>query len=434
MRAIDLISKKRDNGALSEEEIRFLVHGYAREEIPDSQMAALLMAVVWRGMNAEETQALTAAMISSGATLDFSHLGRKVVDKHSTGGVGDKTSLVLLPMLAAIGMPVAKMSGRALGFTGGTLDKLESFTNFRVALTKEEFTANLMEHGLVIAAQTADLVPADGRIYALRDMTATVGSIPLIASSVMSKKLAAGAGAIVLDVKMGRGSFMANMAQAKALASAMLKIGQKAGRSVAAVISDMSQPLGFAVGNALEVKESVQTLQGKGPDDLEELCLTLGTHLALVAGSEKNAEEARSRLAASLENGAALKKLADLVAAQGGRREEVYDPSLLPAAPVVVTLQAGREGFVTGVDPRAIALAAAQLGAGRSRKGDPIDHSVGLVLRAKVGDFLSPGSELVDVHARTREDVHAVQAQVVEAFAFGAERVQCPPLIHDVIV
>lgn len=433
MKAIDLIAKKRDNQALTGEEIAFLVRGYTTGEIPDSQMAALLMAIVWRGLNETELQALTDAMVGSGNRLNLDELGLIAVDKHSTGGVGDKTTLVLLPMLAAIGVPVAKMSGRGLGFTGGTLDKLESFTNFRVALSRQEFLANLSRHGIVIAAQTADLVPADGKMYALRDATATVDSIPLIASSVMSKKLAGGAQAIMLDVKTGRGAFMTDQAQAEMLATTMIRIGQRAGKKTMAVISDMSQPLGSAVGNALEVKEAIQTLRGEGPADLVELCLTLGTHLVAAAGIERDPGKTRSDLVASLKNGRALSKLAELVAAQGGRQEEVYDHSRLPSAPVVKTLAAPRAAFLVGIDARAIGVVAGRLGGGRSKKGDTIDHSVGLVLKARLGERVSPGSALLEVHARCLEDVQAVEDQLLSAFELGEEPVQEPPLIYQIL-
>ncbi|MDO8673680.1 MAG: thymidine phosphorylase, partial [Dehalococcoidia bacterium] len=319
MRAVDIIARKRDDLALTTEEIRFLIEGYTGGDIPDSQMAALLMAIVWRGMNDFELQTLTDAMVASGARLDLEELGIVAVDKHSTGGVGDKTTLVLLPMLAAIGVPVAKMSGRGLGFTGGTLDKLESFSNFRVSLSKVEFIANLRRHGIVIAAQSTDFVPADGKLYELRDLTATVDSIPLIASSVMSKKIAGGAHAIILDVKTGRGAFMKNPVQAKALANTMIGIGRRAGRTMVAVISDMDQPLGAAVGNSLEVKEAINALSGQGPADLVELCMTLGAHLAVASGLKRDLTEASLELAASINSGRALSKLAELVASQGGR-------------------------------------------------------------------------------------------------------------------
>ncbi|MDO8672230.1 MAG: thymidine phosphorylase [Dehalococcoidia bacterium] len=433
MRAVDLIARKRDNQALTEEEIRFFVHGYTSGDIPDSQMAALLMAIVWRGMEDPELQALTDAMVSSGVRLDLEGLGIVAVDKHSTGGVGDKTTLVLLPMLAAIGVPVAKMSGRGLGFTGGTLDKLESFTNFKVALSKEEFIANLRRHGIVVAAQTADLVPADGKMYALRDITATVDSIPLIASSIMSKKIAGGAHAIMLDVKSGRGAFMQNQAQAGALANTMIGIGRKAGKKMVAVISDMSQPLGSAVGNALEVKEAIQTLRGEGPADLLELCLTLGANLAVASGIKKDIDKTRSELRASIQSGMALSKLAELVASQGGKEEEVYDPSRLPAAPVVRSITATRSAVLVGIDARVIGGMAGRLGGGRNRKGEAIDHAVGLLIKARVGAQILPGSELVEVHARRIEDALAVEQELLAAFELGDEAIQSPPLIHLIL-
>ncbi|MEK7863443.1 MAG: thymidine phosphorylase, partial [Chloroflexota bacterium] len=367
MRAVELIERKRDGGRLSSEEIGFLVHGYTRGEIPDHQVAALLMAIVWRGMDARETAALTSAMVTSGDHLDLVRFGR-VVDKHSTGGVGDKTTLVVAPLVAACGLPVAKMSGRGLGFSGGTLDKLESLAGYRVDLSTSEFLAQLGRIGVVVTGQTKELAPADGLLYALRDATGTVPSIPLIASSIMSKKIAAGAHAVVLDVKVGRGAFMKDRRSAAALAHAMLAIGRAHGLAVVCELTDMEQPLGRAVGNALEVSEAIATLHGKGPRDLTELALVVAAEMLVLGRRARDRTSARRRAMAALADGSGLAKLRALVGAQGGDVRMVDDPDRLPRAPQIETLRAVRTGFVAGIAADEIGSASVRIGAGRERK------------------------------------------------------------------
>ncbi|MCG8349325.1 MAG: thymidine phosphorylase [Chloroflexales bacterium] len=447
MRAVDIISKKRDGTTLTTEEIDFLIAGYTSAEIPDYQMAAWAMAVVLRGMDRRETTDLALAMARSGAMLDLHDIAPITVDKHSTGGVGDKTTLVLAPLLAAVGLPIAKMSGRGLGFSGGTIDKLESIPGLRTELSTEEFRRAVREIGLVVAAQTTELAPADKQLYALRDVTATVESIPLIAASVMSKKLAAGADCIVLDVKCGSGAFMHTLEQARQLAQTMVSIGQRAGRRCSAVISSMGQPLGRAVGNALEVREVVATLQGKGPPDLVELCLTLGVQLALMARdnplspvqSIHDDAEARSLLEQALTNGAAWNKFRQMIANQGGDLAVLdsldgQDSSFgLPRAPIVVPLNAQQTGYVTAINTYILGLILNELGGGRKRKGDPIDSSVGLVMHARLGDRLEPGSLLLDIHAASIEDAERVTSRLLAAYTVDNEPVTPPPLIFDII-
>ncbi len=429
----ELIRKKRDGGRLARAEIAALVNGFTAGRIPDYQMSALLMAVYFRGLDAEETAWLTKALVASGRRLDLSPVGRTVADKHSTGGVGDKTTLVLAPLLAACGLPVAKLSGRGLGHTGGTLDKLESIPGLRVDLDPERFVAQVREVGVAIAGQTADLVPADGLLYALRDVTATVDSVPLIAASVMSKKIAGGAGVVALDVKVGRGAFMREEAGARELARAMLGLGRAAGLRVAAVLSDMDRPLGRAVGNALEVREAIATLLGEGPPDLVELCLTLGTLLLVMAGQARDAREARRVLERALASGEAAERFARLVAAQGGNPRVVEDPDLLPRAPCVAEVPAPRPGRVSGVDALAVGRAAAALGAGRRVKGEPVDPAAGVVVAASVGERVEAGQALARVHGRDRATVEAVAAGLVSAWSIGAEQAFPPPVVREVI-
>ncbi len=424
MRAVELIERKRDGGRLSSEEIGFLVQGYTRGEIPDHQVAALLMAIVWRGMDARETAALTSAMVTSGDHLDLARFGR-VVDKHSTGGVGDKTTLVVAPLVAACGLPVAKMSGRGLGFSGGTLDKLESFAGYRVDLTTSEFLAQLGRIGVVVTGQTKDLAPADGLLYALRDATGTVPSIPLIASSIMSKKIAAGAHAVVLDVKVGRGAFMTDRRSAAALARTMLAIGRAHGVAAVCELTDMEQPLGRAVGNALEVSEAIATLRGRGPRDLTELALVTAAEMLVLGRRSRDRTSARRRAMAALADGSGLAKLRELVEAQGGDVRMVDDPDRLPRARRVETLRAVRTGFVAAIAADEIGLASVRIGAGRERKGDAIDHRTGVVLHAKVGDRVERGAPYADVHLTgTSADAAAVE-QVRASFRWSARRV--PP-------
>jgi pyrimidine-nucleoside phosphorylase len=415
--AIDVIRDKRDGLVLSDEAIRFLVRGAADGSIPDYQLAAWLMAVRLNGMTDTETQTLTLAMAASGRQLDLSSIPGRKVDKHSTGGVGDKATLVVAPLVASAGIPVAKLSGRALGHSGGTLDKLESIKGFNVDLSVDAFIDQVRRIGIAIAGQTADMVPADKVFYALRDATATVDSVPLIASSVMSKKLAAGADAIVLDVKCGRGAFVATLAEAEALARALVAIGDSAGRETVAYITDMEQPLGRAVGNALEVREAIDTLAGNGPEDLTELSLRFGDEMLRLAGAEP--VDLRKKLV----DGSASRKFADLIRAQSGDPTVVGDPSRLPAAPVQLVVNAAAMGAVSAIDALEIALAGKSLGAGRDRKDAPIDLAVGVVLHKKVGDSVRMGEPLATVHARTAADAASVVARITAAFTL-ADRAQ----------
>jgi pyrimidine-nucleoside phosphorylase len=433
MRVVDLIAKKRSGEAMSTEEIQELIRGYTAGEIPDYQMSAWLMAVVFQGMNATETSDLTLAMAHSGSVLDLSGVSAMVADKHSTGGVGDKTTLVLGPLVASAGLPVGKMSGRGLGFSGGTLDKLESIPGFNVMLSKEQFTEQLRQVGLVVASQTADLAPADGKLYALRDVTATVESIPLIASSVMSKKIAAGANVIVLDVKEGSGAFMKTESAALTLARTMVQIGQSAGRKVSAVISDMDQPLGNAVGNALEVKEAIDTLRRQGPADFLTLCLTVGAQMLLLAGRVKDLGEGKSLLLTKLISGEALAKFRQWVTAQGGDARVIDSPELLPAAQIVETLAAPESGYVAAINAETLGLSAVLLGGGRAKKGDKVDPAVGMVLKAKIGDRVQAGSPLVVVYANDAARLDEVRQQLLAAYAISPAPVVRPKLIHQIV-
>jgi pyrimidine-nucleoside phosphorylase len=433
MRAVDIIIKKRDGGQLSQAEIEFFVLGLTRGEIPDYQVAAWAMAIFLQGMTARETTDLTLAMAHSGDVLDLSDTVAMAVDKHSTGGVGDKVTLVVEPLVAACGVPVGKMSGRGLSFSGGTIDKLESIPGFRTALTTEEFKRQLKEIGVVITGQSAALAPADGKLYALRDVTGTVNSIPLIASSVMSKKIAGGAQAIVLDVKMGNGAFMTNLDEAIRLARAMVAIGRHAGRRVVAVISDMNQPLGHAVGNALEVKEAIATLHGGGPADFREHCLEIGGHLLVVAGHSRTLTAAREELAAALDQGRGWAKFEQLVVAQGGELSAVENPDRLARAPLVQDVPSPKTGYLAQVDAREIGLSAVDLGAGRAKKTDSIDHAVGLVIYHKVGDRVERGEPLFAVHANAAEQLEAAKARVLRAHRFTHRRVPPLPLFHKVL-
>jgi len=422
VRAVELIERKRDGGALSVAEIDFLVRGFTKGEIPDYQMSALAMAVVLRGMTAKETAALTASMVASGERLDLSRFGR-VVDKHSTGGVGDKTTLVVAPLVAACGAPVAKMSGRGLGFSGGTLDKLESFAGYRVNLTTAEFLAQLERTGIVVTGQTADLAPADGKLYALRDVTGTVPAIPLIASSIMSKKIAAGAQAVVLDVKVGSGAFMKERASAAALARTMVAIGVAHGLAVTCELTDMEQPLGMAVGNALEVKEAIAALRGEGPADLLRLVRLAGAEMLVRGRRARDLASAFTRIDRAIADGSGLAKLRELVAAQGGDARMVDEPSRLPVAPRVEVLRAPRTAYVAAIAADRIGTASVRLGAGREKKGDPIDLRTGIVLGAKVGDRVERGAPYAEVHVAERAgDAEAIEL-VRGAFRWNAARV-----------
>ncbi len=429
----DLILKKRNGGELSREEIAFFVEGYTKGEIPDYQVSALMMAIYFQKMNEQETLALTMAMAGSGDMLDLSQIQGVKVDKHSTGGVGDKTSLALAPMVAACGLPVAKMSGRGLGHTGGTIDKLESFPGFTTSLTRQQFLDNVNRIGIAIMGQTADLAPADKKLYALRDVTATVDNMSLIASSIMSKKLAAGAEAIVLDVKTGSGAFMKQEADARALGEEMVRIGRNAGRRMSAVISDMDQPLGRAVGNALEVREAIETLQGGGPEDFRELCLVLGSQMLMAGEKARSREEAEKMLKGVIQDGSALEKLAQFVEAQGGNPQAVYRPELLPRADIVKTVPAPVSGYVSHIACDEVGICSLILGGGRETKESRVDLSVGLVLNKKVGDYVEAGEPLALIHANREERAAEAERRFLAAVAIGGTAPEKRSLIKAVM-
>jgi pyrimidine-nucleoside phosphorylase len=429
---VDLIEKKRDGHALTKEEIQFIIEGYTKGDIPDYQMSAFAMAVFFQGMTEEETAALTMAMVHSGDTIDLSNIDGIKVDKHSTGGVGDTTTLVLGPLVASVGVPVAKMSGRGLGHTGGTIDKLESVPGFHVEIDNDEFTNLVNKNKIAVIGQTGNLTPADKKLYALRDVTATVNSIPLIASSIMSKKIAAGADAIVLDVKTGAGAFMKDLEGAKQLAQAMVEIGKHVGRRTMAIISDMSQPLGFAIGNALEVKEAIDTLRGEGPKDLEELCLTLGSYMVYLAEKASSLEEARMMLERAIKDGTALETFKTFLSAQGGDASVVDDPSKLPQAKYTFELEAKEDGYVSEIVADAVGTAAMLLGAGRATKESTIDLAVGLVLRKKIGDQVKKGESLVTIYSNT-ENIEEVKQKLYDNIKISPTPVNAPTLIYDKI-
>lgn len=429
MRPYDIIHKTRDGIGLSREEISFLIDGYVRGDIEEYQMAAWAMAVYFRGMKSREIAWLTEAMVNSGARVDLSAIKGIKVDKHSTGGVGDTTTMVLAPLVAAAGVPVAKMSGRGLGHTGGTLDKLESFPGFQVNLSMEDFVANVNKTKVSVIGQTAEIVPADGKLYALRDVTATVDSIPLIASSIMSKKIASGADALVLDVKVGSGAFMGNPEDARQLAKTMVDIGENLGLRTVAVLSAMDRPLGRAVGNALEVKEAIAVLRGEGPEDLRELCLELGSRMLVLGGGAKNLAEGRQRLEQVLASGAALEKLRELVANQGGDAGLVDQSQLLPTAQIQQEVAAPRTGWITEMDTAGIGNAAQILGAGRSKKGESIDLAVGLEILAKTGDHVEAGQPLAILHANSQAAADAAAKSLLGCYSFGEEKKEPLPLI-----
>jgi pyrimidine-nucleoside phosphorylase len=425
----ELIQRKRDGAELSAGEISELVLAYARDEVPDYQMAAFCMAVYFEGLTAAETHALTDAMVQSGEVIDLSALGRKVVDKHSTGGVGDKASLVIGPIVAACGVPFAKMSGRGLGHTGGTLDKLESIPGFRIELDGDEFIRQVQELGLAIIGQTADLVPADRKLYALRDVTATVDIIPLIASSIMSKKIAGGADAIVLDVKVGDGAFMKTIDEARELARTMVELGRLAGREVVCELTDMDQPLGRAVGNALEIAEALDTLEGSGPPDLTELVVGAAGHLLALSDLDVGVEEGRRMAEEAMASGSARERYDRWVRAQGGdpRREA------LPRAAVIRPVPSPETGFVQAIATTDVGLAALHLGAGRVRKEDPVDHAVGVVCLAKRGDRVAAGDPLVEVHARDEESAARAVSEVAACYRFGDGEPERRSIVLDVL-
>lgn len=433
MRMYDIIMKKRNGGELSGEEIRFFIEKYTRGEIPDYQVSALMMAIYFQKMTEQETCELTMAMAGSGDMLDLAEIRGIKVDKHSTGGVGDKTSLALTPMVAACGIPVAKMSGRGLGHTGGTIDKLESFSGFSTSISTRQFIDQVNRIGIAIMGQTADLAPADKKLYALRDVTATVDNLSLIASSIMSKKLAAGADAIVLDVKTGSGAFMKSQEDAFSLAREMVRIGRNAGRDTVAVISDMDQPLGNAVGNALEVVEAIDTLRGEGSEDFTELVMTLGTYMLIAGGAAQTAEEARGKLQNVIRDGSALRKFAEFVEAQGGDPEAVYHTEMLPKASVIREIPSPASGFVEKIVCDEIGICSLILGGGRETKESSIDLSVGLLLRKKVGDRVEQGEALAVLYANDERKADAAAERFLKAYTIGADRVSRPALIKGVI-
>ena len=430
----ELIAKKRDGEALSTEEIGFMIDGYVRGEIPDYQMSAMCMAILFRGMDDREILDLTMSMMHSGETLDLSPIRGVKADKHSTGGVGDKTSLVLCPMVAACGVKIAKMSGRGLGHTGGTIDKLESFPGFVTGISEERFFENVNRIGIAIAGQTAEVCPADKKLYALRDVTGTVPSIPLIVSSIMSKKLAAGADVIVLDVKCGSGAFMKTAEQARELAEGLTRVGRLAGRKCAAVITDMDEPLGYAVGNALEVKEAIDVLAGRTEaGELKSLCLTLGANMLTLSGLAANEAEAREKLEATIADGSALKKLAEMVEAQYGDSRAVYDSSLLPEAAFKREVLSEEGGYVAHIEAEDVGLVSMHLGGGRVTKDSAIDLSVGVVLHKKVGDRVEPGESLATIHASDERKAAEAAELLKKCYTLSQSPVEKAPFIKAVV-
>ena len=436
MRMIDLIAKKRDGQSMTESEIRWLTENYTRGNIPDYQVSAWLMAILLKGMRREEIVALTLAMAESGDMLDLSDTVAYAIDKHSSGGIGDKTSLVVLPLVAAFDVPVAKMSGRGLGFSGGTLDKLESIRGFNVDLSESQFRRTVQDVGLALAGQTKSLAPADGKLYALRDVTATVDSLPLIASSIMSKKLAAGADGIVLDVKLGHGAFMKDLEAARELAAIMVQIGLDAGRDMVALLADMNQPLGVAVGNALEVAEAIETLQGAGPADFHQHCVEVAAWMLKLAGQGKrwtDMDDTRARVDETLRGGGAFQRFRRLVEAQNGDAAQIDDPAKLPRAALKQTLSAKKSGYIANIFADKVGMASFVLGAGRAAKGDPVDHAVGIEVHAKVGDSASVGDLLMTIHANDGATLQQAQALLESAIEYADERVARLPLFYDVI-
>lgn len=429
MRMVDLIEKKRDGKELTKQEIDFIIEGYTDGSIRDYQMSSFLMSVFFKGMTASETANLTMAMVNSGDTIDLTAIEGIKVDKHSTGGVGDTTTIVLAPLVAAVGVPVAKLSGRGLGHTGGTVDKFEAIPGFHSEIDNEQFIKQVNEVKVAVTGPTGNLTPADKKIYGLRDVTATVNSIPLMASSIMSKKIASGSDAIVLDVKMGAGAFMKDVESAKELAKAMVEIGNNVGRNTMAVISDMDQPLGYAIGNSLEVKEAIDTLRGEGPKDLEELCLVLGSHMVVLAKHANSVSEARIMLEEVIKNGKALETFKAFVRAQGGDDSVIDEPAKLPAAKFQIEVKAKKDGFVSGIVADSIGTAAMILGAGRETKESIVDLSVGLMLHKKIGDEVKQGDTIVTIHSN-RENVDDVIESIYESYEFSSQKVDFPTLVH----
>lgn len=431
MRMIDIIEKKRDGHALTEEEIEFFINGYTKGDIPDYQASSLAMVIFFQDMNQEERAAMTMAMVNSGDKIDLSQIQGVKVDKHSTGGVGDTTTLVLAPLVASLGVPVAKMSGRGLGHTGGTIDKLESVNGFNVEISEQEFIKLVNENKVAVIGQSGNLTPADKKLYALRDVTGSVNSISLIASSIMSKKIAAGADAIVLDVKTGSGAFMKTLEEAEALAHAMVSIGNNVGRNTMAIISDMSQPLGRAIGNALELKEAIETLKGQGPKDLTELVLTLGSQMVVLAQKAQSLEEARQMLEEAIQSGKALEKFKTFISHQGGDSSIVDNPDKLPHARYQIHFQAKKDGVITKMIANEIGVASMMLGAGRQTKEDKIDLGVGIVLNKKVGDSVKQGDNILTIHSN-KENVNEILDKLDESITIE-EKGETPTLIHKII-
>ncbi len=433
MRTVEIIAKKRDGGELSRNEINFFVQGYTREDIPDYQAAALAMAILLRGMTPQETADLTMAMANSGEILDLTGVVPIAVDKHSTGGVGDKTTLVVEPLVAACGLAVGKMSGRGLSFSGGTLDKMESIPGYRTDLSTEEFIQQLKSVGLVLTGQTADLAPADGKLYALRDVTATVQSLPLIASSIMSKKIAAGAQAIVLDVKVGLGAFVQNLDEGRQLAEAMVSIARFIGRRAVALLSDMNQPLGNAVGNALELKEAIQTLHGSGPADFLEHCLEVAGYMLAIGGKAADQNEGMQLAHAALDDGRGWEFFKRLVAAQGGDVAVIENPDRLPKARFVKEVASPRSGYLSEIHARIVGETVVSLGGGRAKKGDPIDHAVGAIIHHKVGDHLEAGEPLFTIHASDQARLEDAHQRLLQAHSWSDSPVEPIPLFYGVV-
>lgn len=433
MRMYDLIMKKRNGDALTKEEIEFMVSEYTVGKIPDYQMSAMMMAIYFQKMTEDETAALTMAMARSGDMLDLSAIKGIKVDKHSTGGVGDKTSIALTPMVAACGVKIAKMSGRGLGHTGGTIDKLESFPGFSTQITSKHFMEQVNRIGISIMGQTLDIAPADKKLYALRDVTATVDNMSLIAASIMSKKLASGADAIVLDVKTGSGAFMKKEEDAFALAKEMVALGQHAGKKTTAVVTDMDEPLGLAIGNALEVKEAIETLRGNGPEDFTQLCMTLGSQMLCASGAAKDDKQAYDMLRDVIENGQALNKLAEFVEAQGGDAAAVYDTSLLPKASLTEEIFSEKEGYINKIDCDEVGICSLILGGGRETKESKIDLSVGLILHKKRGDHVNTGESLATIHANDREKLSEAKKRFLQAYHFSRTPIKKPELIKGIL-
>lgn len=433
MQAYEVIVKKRDGLELTTEEINYFIRGLSTGEIPDYQVSAMTMAIYFRGMTSRELSDWTMAMVNSGATMDLSEISGIKADKHSSGGVGDKTTILLAPWIAACGVPIAKMSGRGLGHTGGTIDKLEAIPGFQTSLSKEQFIKNVNEIGVAVAGQTGNLVPADKKLYAIRDVTGTVDSIPLIASSIMSKKIAAGADAIVLDVKVGSGAFMKSVEDAKALAKAMVSIGTSLNRNTVAIISNMNQPLGNAVGNAIEVVEAIEALKGNGPEDLMELMYALGSQMLIVSGKIKTLEEGTVLMQEILKSGAALEKLKEMIRAQGGDANVVEDYTLLPQAGYTMEIPAPETGYISDIMAQEIGLAVKIIGAGREKMDDVLDLSSGVYLKKKVGDHAEKGEPIAILYGNNTEKMQEASLRIQKAYGYSTEKLPVLPMIHAVI-